>query len=80
MLKQMLKPFARAFTFKNRIYNIFYALGIQMRISASFPVKLLTINLPKFTSKEKFGPYFVRSYSRIASIERALYSLLALYE
>ena len=40
-------------------------------ISESFPVKMLSINLPKFTSKEKSGAYSVYSYCRIASAERA---------
>ena len=37
-----------------------------------FPVKMLWIYLPKFTSKEKSGGYSVYSCSRIASMKRAL--------
>jgi len=33
---------------------------------------MLWIYLPNFTSKEKSGRYSVYSYSRLASIERAL--------
>ena len=47
-------------------------MRIQRRISASFPVEMLWIYLPKFISKEKSGGYFVYSYFKIASIEPAL--------
>ena len=47
-------------------------MRIQRRISASFPVEMLWIYLPKLISKEKSGGYFVYSYFRIASIEPAL--------
>ena len=57
---------------KNYTYENFDAIRIQKRISASFPVKILEAYLSKFTSKEKSGGYSVYSYSRIASIERAL--------
>ena len=50
----------------------FDAIRKQRRISASFPVKMLLIYLPKFVSIEKSGSYSVYSYSRIASIERVL--------
>ena len=62
----------RTFTFRNCNYEILDAIRIQRRISSSFAVKMLSINLPKFTSKEKSGAYSVYSYSRIASTERAL--------
>ena len=49
-----------------------FSIRIQRRISVSFPVKLLSMHLPKFTSKEKSEAYSVYSHSRMASIERAL--------
>jgi len=61
----------RRFTFKNCTYEIFDAIRIQVRIAPSLPVKMLSINLPKFTSKENSGGSSVYSYSRIASTERA---------
>ena len=52
-----------AFTFKNCFYEIFDAIRIQRRISSSFPVKMLSINLSKFTSKENSGAYSIYSNS-----------------
>ena len=46
-------------------------IGIQRRFAASFPSKMLR-NRPAFHSKEKSRDYFVYSYYRIGSIERAL--------
>ena len=62
----------QTFTSKNYTWENFDAIRIQRRISASFPVKISWIYLPKFTSKEKSGGYSVYCYSRVASIERAL--------
>ena len=60
------------FTSKNYTDKNFDAIRIQRRISASFLIKMSWTYVPKFTSKEKFAGYSVYSYSRIASIERAL--------
>ena len=40
-------------------------IRIQRRISVSFPLKILWLYLPKFTSKEKPGDFSVYTYSRI---------------
>ena len=41
---------------------------------------MLWINPPKFISKEKSGDYSVYSYSKIASIKRALNLLYIYYD
>ena len=46
------------FTSENYSHENFDAIPIQRRISASIPIKMLWINLPKFASKEKAIPLF----------------------
>ena len=62
----------RSLTSKNRVYEKFDVIGIQRRFAASFPDKILLRNRPAFNCKENSRGYFVYSYSRIGSIERAL--------
>ena len=60
---------AKVNTSKNHVYEKYDVIRMQSRFAAPFPNKTLLRNRH---SKEKSRGYFVYSYSRIVSIERAL--------